>query len=240
MPVSVSATELGNYAGRYPCLRCAWVRMHVKDLPYQSFPAIFSSIDSYTKNVVSSHFQENGNLPNWLHELGEINDSIKPPGWRKFFREDLPTGVTVRGEADAIFQLEDGSFLILDYKTSRYNPKRTRALQIYEIQLNAYAWIAESLGYSPVNRLYLAFMEPESGGNYVRSSDSVNSKGFTLGFKARLVPVRRRPETLIPPILEKVIKVAHMETPPPRTRCKDCNNLDSMVIKLAGGEAVVF
>lgn len=240
MSISVSATELSSYAGRYPCLRCAWVRMHVKDLPYQSLPAIFSSIDSYTKKVVASHFQQNGNLPNWLRELGKIEDFINPPGWRKFFRQDPSTEVTVRGEADAIFQLEGGSFLILDYKTSKYNPKRIRTMQVYEIQLNAYAWIAEGMGYSPVNKLYLAFMEPKSDGNYASSPDSVNSNGFSLGFKARLVPVRRRPESLIPPILEKVLEVADMEKPPQRTKCRDCDNLDSIVVKIARGEAIGF
>ena len=75
-----------------------------------------------------------------MEEIGDVIGCVDPPGWRKFYREDEHTGVTVRGEADAIFQLTGGSYLIADYKTSRYNPERLYALRSYEIQLNAYAW----------------------------------------------------------------------------------------------------
>ena len=37
--LTISATELGSYASSRFCPRCAWVRLHVKNLPYQSFPA---------------------------------------------------------------------------------------------------------------------------------------------------------------------------------------------------------
>ena len=124
MPITVSATELGTYATRYPCLRCAWVRMHVKDLPYQTFPSIFSSIDSFSKNAISSYFANSLEMPVWLQEIGNISENIKPPSWRKFYRDDKTTGIRVRGEADAIFRLTDGSYVIVDYKTSRYNPDR--------------------------------------------------------------------------------------------------------------------
>ena len=86
MAITISATELGNYATRYPCLRCAWIRMHVKDLPYQTFPSIFSSIDSFTKNVISAFFEKFSRLPDWLEEIGEVTENIKPPNWRKFYR----------------------------------------------------------------------------------------------------------------------------------------------------------
>jgi len=92
--------------------------MHVKDLPYQSFPTIFSSIDSFTKKAISAYFDTYETLPDWLSDLGEVQSSIKPPGWRKFYRVDEETGISVRGEADAIFKLNDGAYVIADYKTS--------------------------------------------------------------------------------------------------------------------------
>ena len=137
MNITISATELGNYATRYSCLRCAWVRMHIKDLPYQAFPAIFSSIDSFTKNVIATYFDKYSSLPDWLGEIGNVTENIKPPNWRKFHRTDETTGITVRGEADAIFRLADGSYVIADYKTSRYNPDRKSNLLSYQMQLNA-------------------------------------------------------------------------------------------------------
>lgn len=241
MSISVSATELANYAARYPCMRCAWVRMHVKDLPYQSFPGIFSTIDTFTKKVITSHFNQHGCLPPWMEEIGDVIRCVDPPGWRKFYREDEHTEVTVRGEADAIFQLAGGSYLIADYKTSRYNPERLYALRSYEMQLNAYAWIAESTGFSPVNRLALIFMEPASNIEDAKSPNSIDDDGIQLRFNTRIVPVKRRPESMIPPILEKVRSVADMSTPPaPRSRCRDCDQFDTMVVKMARGKSDGF
>ena len=236
LSVSISATELASYAPRYPCLRCAWIKMHVKDLPYQSFPTIFSSIDSFTKKAISAYFDTYKTLPDWLSDLGEVHSSIKPPGWRKFYRVDEETGISVRGEADAIFKLNDGAYLIADYKTSKYNPERTYALEAYEVQLNAYAWIAESSDLSPVNKLVLIFMEPNSSSEYAECSDSLSSQGLDLGFTARIVSVQRRPEKLIPPLLEKVRLVSEMKMPPsPRSRCRECRNLDNLIVKIATG-----
>ena len=241
MSISVSATELANYAARYPCMRCAWVRMHIKDLPYQSFPGIFSAIDTFTKKVITSQFNQHGCLPPWMEEIGDVTRCINPPGWRKFYREDEHSGVTVRGEADAIFQLAGDSYLIADYKTSRYNPERFYTLRSYEIQLNAYAWIAESAGFSPVNRLALVFMEPVSDIEHAKSPHSIVCRGIQLRFNARIVPVKRRPESIVPPILEKVRSVANMSMPPaPRSGCRDCNQFDTMVVKMARGKSDGF
>ena len=196
MNITISATELGHYATRYSCLRCAWVRMHIKDLPYQSFPAIFSSIDSFTKNVIATYYEKYSSLPDWMDDIGNVIENLKPPNWRKFHRTDGGTGITVRGEADAIFRLSDESYVIADYKTSRYNPDRKSTLLSYQMQLNAYAWIAESYGYTPINHLYLIFMEPESQKEYASSNSSTSETGITLGFKSNIIEVDRRPEKL--------------------------------------------
>mgnify|MGYP001160780903 FL=1 len=236
MNITISATELGNYATRYSCLRCAWVRMHIKDLPYQAFPAIFSSIDSFTKNVIATYFDKYSSLPDWLGEIGNVTENIKPPNWRKFHRTDETTGITVRGEADAIFRLADGSYVIADYKTSRYNPDRKSTLLSYQMQLNAYAWISESYGYNPINHLYLIFMEPESQKEYASSNSSISQTGIALGFKSNIIEVDRRPEKLIPTALSKVHSVSKMKTPPDSgNRCRDCSKLDQMIVEMTYG-----
>ena len=51
MALTISATALGELAHTGFCHRCFWVKRHCK-LPYQSFPGIFSSIDSSIKRVV--------------------------------------------------------------------------------------------------------------------------------------------------------------------------------------------
>ena len=117
MGLSISATALGAYGSGPFCERCAWLRLHVKSLPYQSFPGIFSTIDRYNKLIVHSYFDRAKSLPTWLRQLGEVDSYVQPPHWSRFKVLDKETGVTLRGEADGIFKMADGSFAIVDYKT---------------------------------------------------------------------------------------------------------------------------
>ena len=52
--ITISAKHLGNINLPDFCPRCFWLKMHTGwKLPYQTFPGIFSSIDSYTKKVTN-------------------------------------------------------------------------------------------------------------------------------------------------------------------------------------------
>ena len=143
MKATISATELGQYGSSRFCLHCAWVRLHVKPLPFQSFPGIFSTIDRYNKFIVQNHFDRENALPVWLKDLGEVGSYINPPHWSKFQVTHDDTGVTVRGEADGIFKMSDDSYTIVDYKTSKYSPAQRGMYSNYEVQLNAYAYIGQ-------------------------------------------------------------------------------------------------
>ena len=137
MGLTISATNLGYYASSRFCPLCAWVKLHVKTLPFQGFPGIFSTIDRYNKLIVQQHFRRHSTLPRWLGSLGEIGDYIDPPHWSSFKVVDSESGVTVRGEADGIFRMADGSYTIVDYKTARYTPGQRGMFLGYETQLNA-------------------------------------------------------------------------------------------------------
>ena len=209
---TISATELGTYARTRFCSGCAWVRLHIKNLPYQSFPGIFSSID-----------RREGRPPSWLVELGEPGGYIDPPHWSKFKVLDEETGITLRGEADGIFKLSDGSYVIVDYKTSRYNPGRPGMFSNYEVQLNAYALIAESQGLAPVSKLALVYMEPATDKDTASEPSLVDDRGFVMGFHANIVPVALRQASLLPPLLRKARSIWDMKTPPASAKdCKDC------------------
>jgi hypothetical protein len=237
--LTISATELGSYAGFRFCARCAWIRLHVKPLPWQSFPGIFSSIDRYTKQVVVNHLTREGCLPSWIapafHTDG--NDTLvhlDPPHWSKFKATDEATGVTLRGEADAIFRLADGTCAIVDYKTSRYNPDYRSQHRVYRAQLNAYAWIARRLDFPPVSRLALAYMEPASDAETAEAPELVDDAGFVLGFRPRVVEVDLDPDRLIPPLLRQAARTHAMPHPPPsRKGCKDCAALEGLLETLA-------
>ena len=220
---TISATELGTYARTRFCSRCAWARLHIKNLPYQSFPGIFSSIDRYNKLIVHNHFDREGRAPSWLVELGEPGGYIDPPHWSKFKVLDEETNITLRGEADGIFKLADGSYVIVDYKTSRYNPERPGMFSNYEVQLNAYALIAESQGLAPVSKLALVYMEPATDKDTASEPTLVDDRGFVMGFHANIVPVALRQASLLPPLLRKARSIWDMKTPPASAKdCKDC------------------
>ena len=79
--IVVSATELGQYADWRFCPRCAWVRRQVKQLPFQGFPGIFSSIDRYNKLIVRNHFERESRPPiGCRHWAKSKNISARPTG----------------------------------------------------------------------------------------------------------------------------------------------------------------
>ena len=120
--LTISARDLAEFASNRFCPRCGWIRVHISNLPFQSFPGIFSTIDRYNKLIVLGFFERESRLPSWLEPLGEVRSYISPLHWSKFSVVDEDTGLTLRGEADGIFVMMDGSYTIVDYKTSRYTP----------------------------------------------------------------------------------------------------------------------
>jgi len=66
----ISAKDLGELAKPDFCPRCFWLKRHAKPLPFQIFPGIFSSIDSYTKKVVHAWMDRNDGAPFGLENLG--------------------------------------------------------------------------------------------------------------------------------------------------------------------------
>ena len=236
METTISATELGSYASSRFCLHCAWVRLHVKKLPFQSFPGIFSTIDRYNKLIVQNHFERERALPAWLQQLGEAGTCVNPPHWSSFKVLDEESGVTIRGEADGIFQMSDGSYTIVDYKTSKYSPAQRGMFTAYEVQLNAYAYIGERLGLSPVGRLALVYMEPVTDEQTTQDPSLIDDKGFSMGFEATVVDVALRPDQLVPPLLRRVKEVAEMGQPPAgEPGCKNCEALDGLISAVRPG-----
>ena len=230
MAPTVSATELGYYASSRFCPHCAWVRLHVKNLPFQSFPGIFSTINRYNKLIVRNYFQRENALPSWLNQLGEARAFVDPPHWSRFMILDEASGLTLRGEADGIFQMADGSYTIIDYKTSKHSGAQRAMLKSYETQLNAYAFIAERLDISPVGRLALVYMEPQTEEETALNPKLADEQGFIMGFAAKVVEVDLKPEKLIPPLLRKVRAIGEMDRPPAGTTgCKDCEALDRLI-----------
>jgi hypothetical protein len=226
----ISAKDLSVLAKEPVCGRCFWTSRHVKPLPYQRFPGIFSSIDRYNKRIVDGYFAREGRLPSWLQSLGQVTECIVPPHFTRFSVRDPATGVTLRGEADGIFRLADGSCAIVDYKTDRYTEGQDSMLPLYRAQLNSYAYIAERTGLGPVSKLALVYMEPLTDQGTASSERMVDGEGFILGLKAMVVPVTLHAEGLIPGLLRRASEIWSSPVPVEGApRCRDCAALQRLL-----------
>src|ERR1051325_7324150 len=119
--IRISAKDLGYLALADFCPRCFWIKMHCeKGLPFQIFPGIFSSIDSYTKKVTNCCYQNNSTLPVWFDGFKGLLKPVKVPHHSEFFIIDAANGIRLTGVPDEIFQRLDGSYFIADYKTAKF------------------------------------------------------------------------------------------------------------------------
>ena len=235
MPLTISAKDLAQYASNKFCPRCGWVRLHVKQLPFQLFPGIFSTIDRYNKLIIQSYFAREKCLPAWLGLLGAVRAYIPPPHWRKFSVVDENTDVTLRGEADGIFRMADGSHTIVDYKTAKYTPGQKEMQAVYEAQLNGYAYIGERLALAPVSQLALIYMEPVTDAQTAQAPHLVNGIGFSMELKATVVPVEVKPAQMIPALLQRAREINDMPAAPDGLQgCKDCLALDNLLQQVGG------
>lgn len=142
------------------CPRCFYLKVkHGFKRPSAPFPSIFTRIDSLMK----AHFQD--------QDTRSLEASL-PPGKVQFsdrwvgsqpIRVQGQTGSCyLLGKFDAVLAFEDGSFGVVDFKTSQPRP---HFIEFYGRQLHAYAYALEhpgagKFGLAPISRLGLFVVEP--------------------------------------------------------------------------------
>ena len=228
--IRISAKNLGALAMPNFCPRCFWLKLRMENkLPFQTFPGIFSSIDSYTKNIVHGWFDTHDCCPSWLSELGDIKGYINPPHFSKFQIVDVENNVLLTGGPDAVFVKTDNSFVIGDYKTAKFTNNQDALLPIYEVQLNSYALIGEQCGLHPVTDLALIYMEPKTDMETACQDSSNHDKGFSMHFHAGIHKVAIDPK-MVAPLLARVREIYELTAAPDgNTGCKDCELLEKII-----------
>jgi len=186
--LTLSVGSLASLALPEACLRCFWIQEKLVGRPPFQFgmPGIFREIGAHAKQLVRSAL-DRGSLPAWFPHLGgEIVGYLPEEAldWKQFGHTNPHTGIHLRGVPDEVFRMADGSYHIVDYKTARIIQRQDELLPQYEAQLNAYAYIAERLGYRPVARLWLLYLKTRAG--YSTAGDS---RELTLSFAPVLHPV---------------------------------------------------
>jgi hypothetical protein len=228
VPITISAKNLGQLSLPTFCRRCFWIKLKAgANIPFQIFPGIFSSIDSYSKKMIDGWFDRHAACPTWLRGT-EVVGYENPPHYSRFEYYDKESAVTLRGSPDALFIKTDRSYMIADYKTARHSAAQDALLPLYETQLNAYALIGLSMGMR-ISELALIYTEPVTSDEMTKSDEHHRNDGFVLKFSFAIRKVTLAPES-VKPLLRTVREIANLERPPPRTEgCKDCRHLKGLV-----------
>ena len=142
------------------CKRCFYLKVvHQFNRPWAPFPRIFGQIDGlmndFYREKLSSEISPD--LPEGVIEYGEKwveSQPIALPGYR--------SQCFIRGRFDSVIAFTDGSYGVIDFKTTKPSPKH---VPFYSRQLHAYAYALEhpasgKLRLSPVTRLGLLCVEP--------------------------------------------------------------------------------
>jgi hypothetical protein len=233
--IRISGKDLGVLALPDFCPRCFWLKMHCQNkLPFQIFPGIFSSIDSYTKKVTGSYYARYNQLPPWLGQMAKSGKPVKVPHHSKFRVVDEERDILLTGAPDEIIQRDDGSHLIIDYKTSRFTKNQDSLLPLYQVQLNAYAYIGQRQGFEPVSGLALIYMEPQTDMTEDLLDSVLKDDGFLMGFSGHVLELKLEAEEIIPPLLKKVRDIYDLDTAPSgKQDCRDCNLLEQLFVALS-------
>ena len=231
MGLTISVGALGALVQSGFCARCFWIQLKIKETPFRiPLPGIFSSIDSYVKNVVRRCFDTSQRLPPWFPDVGQVVGYETSLHWSRFKVTDQQSGVTVRGVPDEVFHLQGGSHHIIDYKTSRLSAAQGYQYPGYEVQLNAYAYISSRIGLAPVSALTLVYLDPDTDlatyPQWLQRSDN----DFLLGFTPKVRAVERRPDSFIEGLLHQAATIYQLSSPPPSAgQCKNCSAVADLI-----------
>ena len=197
------------------CPRCFYLKhVHGIKRPAAPFPAVFGAID----RLMKAHFAG--------RPAAEIDPSL-PAGiisvsekWVESLPIALPNhmlSVFLRGKTDAMLSFDDGSYGIVDFKTSE--PKASQ-IPFYSRQLHAYAYALEhpapdKLYLSPISRLGLLIEAPHATFN--EAADEIN---FHFSSTWLEIPYRERGFLQF---IDQVISLIELPEPPaPNEKCAYC------------------
>ncbi len=197
------------------CPRCFYLKyLHKINRPAAPFPAIFGAIDRLMKAQFAGH------------PTSDIDPSL-PPGslsvseqWLESLPILLPghqLQVFLRGRFDALIDFADGSYGVIDFKTSE--PKEYQ-IPFYSRQLRAYAYAFEhpapgKLGRSPISRLGLLVEAP-----HATLQASTNQIAFHFASTWMEVPYS---ESGFLQFIDEVLSLLELpEPPPPGEACGYC------------------
>jgi len=204
----ISAKDLGKLNMPDFCPRCFWLERHLGKSP-SVFPGIFSTLDAITKRSAHRSFEQRNQAPDWLG-MPELIDVVDGD---ICFKLPMKQGDWILvGKPDDIFKVKDNSYYMIDYKTAKFTGRQDELLPIYQVQLNAYAYLAEQYGFKPISKLFLVYCQP--------NENIKNDIDFELGFETFVLELEIDKD-LLPNLLEEARQIVDQkELPQAHPKCK--------------------
>jgi hypothetical protein len=200
------------------CPRCFWLKAKgVLKRPSAPFPKIFSRLDQQTKDYFFDRRTE------------EMADGLPPGrvafGGRRVRSAPIPvlntaSTVVLAGSIDTALAFDDGSFGIIDFKTSE--PK-SQHVSFYGRQLHAYALAVEhpaegAIRLHPVSQLGLLCVEPTA---MIGLDVGVAYKGET-----QFLEVPRDDQAFVAFLSQVLLLLERPEPPDAAPGCRFCEYLE--------------
>lgn len=196
------------------CPRCYYLKIVAGfKRPGGPFPSIFGTID----RAMRAEFL-GGRTERMAPEL--------PPGTMTHGEKLLHSApivlpghmstITLGGRLDAIVTFDDGSYGVIDFKTSAIKPQ---SIRLYSRQLRAYAYALENpapgkFALAPISAMGLLAFQPETF--------HANADRAALDGALKWYPIKRNDESFMA-FLDDVLTVLELpEAPPPAPKCAYC------------------
>lgn len=142
------------------CKKCFYLKVKHNIVYKAPFPGMFSKMGNLTSNFYlgKPSIEISPDLPKGSVKIREKWVKSVPISF-----PDTSTQIVIKGRFDAIMAFEDGSFGVIDYKTSDASEEKAA---FYSRQLSAYAYALEhpapnALSISPITRLGLFIITPD-------------------------------------------------------------------------------
>lgn len=196
------------------CPLCFWLSEQGVHRPSGPFPSLAGGIDRKLKTYFDRYRKE-GKLPPEIEGKvdGKLFDDLKLLDvWRNNFKglewkDD--NGNILMGAIDDCL-VEDGKFIVVDFKTYGGSEIKEEKTEYYQNQLDCYSLLLEKNGYKHPGFAYLIFFMPEE----------VKEHGI-VKFKIEVKKVKANPANALK-TYNAAIKLLEGKRPAKHSKCKFC------------------
>ena len=184
------------------CPRCMWLKYRAGiERPRGIFPGLPGAIDSLVQQATAK--MAGKQKPPWL--LPGLKEGVIRKGKKRFATRGENWELT--GTVDDLIIMNDGSVILLDYKTARQAHSQKNSEMYYRAQLDCYSLLLEANGLKVAETAYLVYTTPD----YLQKFGYTDS--FGLNFKVTHVHIAVSAQRARDAIGEAV-KICLLQKPP--------------------------